>query len=149
MKTENNTVEFGVVVSFHRVKQSGIAMVEGIGEVYFSMARCRRIEPGQNFPEFTGVPNGEYPYVNTEIVLTMGNHERGLYPPAAIWGYKRFWDRALDAIRSRQVSASIPKLKPKEPALVIPLPEPNEWDMLVLADGGRNRGKKIPDWKRA
>ena len=116
--------------------------------MYFSMARCRRIEPGQNFPEFTGVPNGEYPYVNTEIVLTMGNHERGLYPPAAIWGYRRFWDRALDVIRSRQVVISPKPLKPKEPALEIPLPEMDEWETLALAVGGRNRGKKLPIWQR-
>lgn len=148
MNTENNTVEFGVVMSFHRVKQSGIAMVEGIGEVYFSMARCRRIEPGKIFPEFTGVPSTEHPHIHSEIVLTMGSHDKGQYPPAAIWGYKRFWDRALDMIRSRQVVAN-PNPKPKEPALEIPLPEIDEWHTLALSAGGRNRGKKLPIWQRA
>lgn len=104
MKT--NDVVFGTVKFFYPNRpepDKGYGFVETKrGDYYIPMWACWKIVPGPKEPEFSDECR-RWPYQGDEVVLIPDRRPptNGGAPRAWRWGYKKFWDIAIQEIHDR------------------------------------------------
>lgn|GEM_PF-3204783 len=106
----NNTVGvvFARVVSFHpnhteSAKGFGFAQTQDGKDFYLPMWACRKILAGPTAPDFSFEEWGQWPRRGDEIVILPDAKPAfaGKAPRAWRWGYRRYWDLALNQIKDR------------------------------------------------
>ncbi len=104
---KNNDVVFGTVKFFcpNRAEpDKGYGFVETErGDYYVPMWACRKIANGPKEPEFSEEECRRWPYQGDEVVLIPDKRPpvNGGAPRAWRWGYRKFWDLALQEIKDR------------------------------------------------
>lgn len=172
MSNQERTVEFATVINIG--KKFTIAKIGGVrGEkIFLPFGACREIRESSDGPVF-GSGSKWMPLIGDKIVFRRMRNWRpikiGDSHPASEWGSRIVWDAI--ASKKKDVPVSLPAVEPPKnlspsPDTDIPsedsstvtasthdetddgLVERSAEELLAMASGARNRGKKRKPWER-